>query len=57
MTSKHTTCYWCIHKDTVECPLVYVEAGEPLGNYYEVDPTTFYCAKAEDDSGFRQRPI
>lgn len=49
---KHTTCYWCIHKDTVWCPLVYIEDG-----VLEIDPTTFYCARAEDDMGYKQRPV
>lgn len=33
----------------------YCLCGEVLGNYYEADPDTFYCAMAEDESGFRSR--
>lgn len=55
MNFKHTVCRDCVKKGTAECPIAYVECGEVLGNYYEVDPDTFYCAMAEDESGFRSR--
>lgn len=57
MVFKHTVCKDCVKKGTTECPIAYVECGEVLGNYYEVDPNTFYCAMAEDSSGYRQRPV
>ena len=48
MDFKHTVCKDCVKKGTAECPIAYVECGEVLGDYYEVDPNTFYCAMAED---------
>ena len=47
MNFKHTVCRDCIRKGTTECPIAYVECGEVLGNYYEVDPNTFYCSEAK----------
>ena len=55
MIFKHTVCKDCVKKETAECPIAYVECGEVLGNYYEVDPNTFYCSEAKDEGGFRSR--
>lgn len=55
MAFNHIVCKDCVKKGTAECPIAYVECGEVLGNYYEVDSNTFYCAMAEDKSGFRSR--
>ena len=49
MHSKHTVCRACIRKGTTECPIAYVECGEVLGNYCEVDPNTFYCSEAKNE--------
>lgn len=52
---KHTVCKECVKKGTAECPIAYVECGEVLGNYYEVDSNTFYCSEAKGEDGFRSR--
>ena len=55
MIFKHTVCKDCVKKGTAECPIAYVECGEVLGNYYEVDPNTFYCSEAKDEGKLRSR--
>lgn len=51
MNFKHIVCKECVRKGTIECPIAYVECGEVLGNYFDVNPNTFYCVEAKNEYG------
>lgn len=47
---KHITCLECKYKGTIECPNTHSENEKLIGLNIDIDPFTFYCAKAKSEN-------